>query len=127
MRICLNVLPLAMLSLPTFAVELSQQDLGATGALVSSCAGMASGAFPIEGSLFDWQPGLSNCNAAMTTSPAQQLSASGAYTQAAPSVQANAHGSATYGSVGMYAHFRANASAGFAAAESTAGGRTPGR
>ena len=121
MRNCLTALPLALASLPTFAAELSQQDLGATGALVSSCAGMASGAFPIEGGLFDWQPGLSNCNAATTTTPGQQLTASGAYTQAMPSVQANSHGSATYGSVGMYAHFRANASAGFAAAESTAG------
>lgn len=121
MRNCLKVLPLALASLPSFAAELSQQDLGATGALVSSCAGMASGSFPVEGSLFDWQPGLSNCNAAMTTTPGQQLTASGAYTQAAPSVQASSHGSATYGAVGMYAHFRANASAGFAAAESTAG------
>jgi hypothetical protein len=121
MRLCFTALPLALASLPTFAAELSQQDLGATGALVSSCAGMASGAFPIEGGLFDWQAGLSNCNAAMTTMPGQQLTASGAYIQAMPSVQANSHGSATYGSVGMYAHFRANASAGFAAAESTAG------
>jgi hypothetical protein len=121
MRICLTVLPFALASLPTFAAELSQQDLGATGALVSSCAGMASGSFPIEGGLFDWQSGLSNCNAAMTTTPAQQLTAGGAYSQAAPSVQADSHGSVAYGSVGMYAHFRANASAGFAAAESTAG------
>jgi len=121
MRTCLTVLPLALASLPTFAAEMSQQDLGATGALVSSCAGMATGAFPIEGGLFDWQVGLSNCNAASTTTPGQQLATSGAYNQASPSVQADSHGSARYGSVGMYAHFRANASAGFAAAESTAG------
>jgi hypothetical protein len=121
MRIRLTVLPLALVSLPAFAAELSQQDLGATGALVSSCAGLATGAFPIEGGLFDWMAGKSNCNAAMTTTPGQQLSASGSYSQASPSVQADSHGSATYGSVGMYAHFRANASAGFAAAESTAG------
>jgi PEP-CTERM motif len=121
MRLFLNVLPLALASLPTFAVELSQQDLGSTGALVSSCAGLATGAFPIEGGLFDWQPGKFNCNAASITTPGPVLTASGAYTQATPSVQADSHGSATYGSVGMYAHFRANASAGFAAAESTAG------
>lgn len=121
MHTCLKVLPLALASLPAFAVELSQQDLGTTGALVSSCAGMATGAFPVEGGLFDWRAGLSNCNAAMTTTPGQQLTASGAYNQATPSVQGDAHGSATYGSVGMYAHFRANNSAGFAAAESTAG------
>ena len=121
MRICLKVLPLALASLPAFAVELGQQNLGATGALVSSCAGMASGAFPTEGNLFDWQPGKFNCNAASTTTPGPVLTASGAYNQATPSVQADSHGSATYGSVGMYAHFRANASAGFAAAESTAG------
>ncbi|WP_457423301.1 PEP-CTERM sorting domain-containing protein [Roseateles sp. P5_E7] len=121
MRNCLTVLPLALASLPTFAAEMSQQDLGSTGALVSSCAGMASGSFPIEGGLFDWQPGLSNCNSASTTTPGQQLTASGAYSQATPSVQADSTGSAAYGAVGMYAHFRANASAGFAAAESTAG------
>lgn len=121
MRLCLTVLPLALVSLPSVAVELSQADLGATGALVSSCAGMASGAFPIEGGLFDWQPGKANCNALSTTTPGQQLTASGAYNQATPSVQADSHGSAAYGAVGMYAHFRANASAGFAAAESTAG------
>ncbi|KQV91917.1 PEP-CTERM sorting domain-containing protein [Pelomonas sp. Root1237] len=121
MRLCLKVLPLALASLPTFAAELSQQNLGATGALVSSCAGLATGAFPTEGNLFDWQPGLSNCNAASTTTPGQQLATSGTYNQATPAIQADSHGSATYGSVGMYAHFRANASAGFAAAESTAG------
>ncbi|MDR7331814.1 PEP-CTERM sorting domain-containing protein [Roseateles asaccharophilus] len=121
MRIHLAVLPLALVSLPGFAAEMSQQDLGATGALVSSCAGMATGAFPIEGGLFDWRPGLSNCNAASTTTVGQNLATSGSYSQATPSVQADSHGSATYGSVGMYAHFRANNSSGFAAAESTAG------
>jgi hypothetical protein len=121
MRLCLKVLPLALASLPTFAAELSQQNLGATGALVSSCAGLATGSFPVEGGLFDWRPGLSNCNAASTTTPGQQLATSGTYNQATPSIQADSHGSAAYGSVGMYAHFRANASAGFAAAESTAG------
>lgn len=121
MRHRLALLPLALASLPAFAAELGQQHLGTTGALVSSCAGMASGSFPIEGGLFDWQPGKSNCTSAMTTTPGQLLAASDSYTQATPSVQGDAHGSATYGSVGMYAHFRANASAGFAAAESTAG------
>ncbi|MGM9484691.1 PEP-CTERM sorting domain-containing protein [Roseateles sp. NT4] len=121
MRHRLALLPLALACLPAFAVELSQQNLGATGALVSSCAGMASGSFPIEGGLFDWLPGKSNCNAVMTTTAGQQLATSGAYDQATPSVQADSHGSASYGSVGMYAHFRANANAGFAAAESTAG------
>lgn len=121
MRHRLALLPFALACLPAFATELSQQNLGATGALVSSCAGMASGAFPIEGNLFDWLPGKSNCTAAMTTATGQQLTASDTYNQASPSVQADSHGSAAYGSVGMYAHFRANASAGFAAAESTAG------
>jgi len=115
------LLPLALLALPAVAAELGQQNLGATGALVSSCAGMATGAFPTEGNMFDWLPGKSNCNAASTTTPGQQLATSGAFDQATPSVQADSHGSASYGSVGMYAHFRANASAGFAAAESTAG------
>lgn len=121
MHPCLKVLPLALASLSGLAAELSQSDLGATGALVSSCAGMATGAFPVEGGLFDWQAGLSNCNAALTTTPGQPLTASGAYSQVTPYVQADSHGSAAYGSVGMYAHFRANNSAGFAAAESTAG------
>lgn len=121
MRIRLAVLPLVLASLPSFAVEMSQADLGSSGALVSSCAGLATGAFPIEGGLFDWQPGLFNCSASSTTTPAVLLTASDAYSQASPSVEAQAHGSAAYGSVGMYAHFRANASAGFAAAETTAG------
>lgn len=121
MRHRLALLPLALLGLPAVAAELGQQHLGATGALLSSCAGLATGAFPTEGNLFDWLPGKSNCNAASTTTPGQMLAASDSYNQATPSVQASAHGSATYGSVGMYAHFRANASAGFAAAESTAG------
>ncbi len=121
MRHRLALLPLALACLPAFAVELSQQNLGATGALVSSCGGMASGSFPIEGGLFDWLPGKSNCTAAMTTTPGQQLTAGDSYTQASPAIQTDAHGSAAYGSVGMYAHFRANASAGFAAAETTAG------
>ena len=121
MRHRLALLPIALACLPAIAAELGQQNLGSTGALVSSCAGMASGSFPTEGNLFDWLPGLSNCNAASTTTPGQLLATSGSYTQATPSVQADSHGSAQYGSVGMYAHFRANASAGFAAAESTAG------
>ena len=121
MRNCLSVLPLALASLPAFAIEMSQQNLGSTGALVSSCAGLATGAFPIEGGLFDWLPGQSNCSSAWTTFPAQLVVAGDIYTQATPSVQADAIGNAKYGSVGMHAHFRANASAGFAAAESTAG------
>lgn len=114
-------LSLGLMGGPANALELGQQDLGATGALVSSCAGMASGSFPVEGSYFDWQPGKANCSAAMTTTPGQLLAASDSYTQASPSVQGQAQGSAQYGSVGMFAHFRANASAGFAAAEATAG------
>jgi hypothetical protein len=121
MRHRLALLPLALACLPAFAAELGQQNLGSTGVLVSSCGGMASGAFPTEGNLFDWLAGKSNCTAAQTTTVGQQLAASDSYSQATPSVQADAHGSATYGSVGMYAHFRANASAGFAAAETTAG------
>ena len=92
MRNCLTALPLALASLPTFAAELSQQDLGATGALVSSCAGMASGAFPIEGGLFDWQPGLSNCNAATTTT--NDLKAKGYQTAPAGNAPAQRSGTA---------------------------------
>ncbi|MFO1228583.1 PEP-CTERM sorting domain-containing protein [Roseateles sp.] len=117
----LSVLALAIAGLSTSAAELGQQDLGSTGALVSSCAGIATGAFPTEGNRFDWQVGKSNCSAFSTTTPGQLLSASNSYTQASPSIQADTHGSAQYGSVGMYAHFRANASAGFAASETTAG------
>jgi len=121
MRHRLALLPLALIGLPALAAELGQQHLGATGALVSSCAGLATGAFPTEGNLFDWLPGKSSCSSAQTITPGQQLAAGDSYTQATPAVQAEASGSASYGSVGMYAHFRANASAGFAAAESTAG------
>lgn len=115
------LLPLALAGIGAHAVELGQQDLGSSGALVSSCAGIATGAFPTEGNRFDWQIGKSNCSAFSTTTPGQLLSASNSYTQATPSIQADTHGSAQYGSVGMYAHFRANASAGFAASETTAG------
>lgn len=117
----LSPLALALTGLAASAAELSQQDLGSTGALISSCAGIATGAFPTEGNRFDWQVGKSNCSAFSTTTPGQLLSASSSYTQATPSIQADTHGSARYGSVGMYAHFRANASAGFAASETTAG------
>lgn len=121
MRHRLALLPLALVGLPAFAAELSQQNLGSTGVLVSSCAGLATGAFPTEGNLFDWLAGKSNCSAAQTTTVGQQLATGDAFDQASPSVQADSHGNAQYGAVGMYAHFRANASAGFAAAESTAG------
>ena len=117
----LALLPLALACLPGFAVERSQADLGSTGVMVSSCGGLASGSFPIEGGLFDWQPGQSNCTSSQTTTPGQVLSASDSFVQASPSVQADAHGTAQYGSVGTYAHFVANASAGFAAGETTAG------
>jgi hypothetical protein len=117
----LSPLALAVACAGVSASELGQQDLGSTGALVSSCAGIATGAFPTEGNRFDWQIGKSNCSAFSTTTPGQVLSASNSYTQATPSIQADTHGSAQYGSVGMYAHFRANASAGFAASETTAG------
>ncbi len=120
----LKLLPataLALAGLPSAAAELGQADLGSTGAMVSSCGGIATGAFLIEGNRFDWRPGQFNCTSSQTITPGQVLTASDGFNQGAPSVQTNANGSAQYGSVGMFAHFRANASAGFAAASTTAG------
>ncbi|WP_374661166.1 hypothetical protein [Inhella sp.] len=111
----------ALLAAPAFGAQKSQADLGSSGALLSSCGGLATGGFPVEGGLFDYVAGKFSCDAFTTALPGQLLVAAGGWNQAAPVVQTDAHGSAQFGQVGVYAHFRANASAGFAAAETTAG------
>lgn len=116
-----RALLLFVLPVSVSAAQLSQSDLGSSGALVSACGGLATGAFPIEGGLFDYQAGKHSCTAFTTQTPGQVLNGADAWTQATPVVNTTAQGSAEYGQIGMYAHFRANNSAGFAAAATTAG------
>lgn len=103
----------------SLAAELNHNSVGASGAMVSACGGIASGGFPTEGNFFDWQAGKSVCNSALTAVPGNLVANSASYTQV--EVVTDTHGSAQFGQVGSFAHFRANAHQGFAAAETTAG------
>ena len=109
----LSALALAIAGLSTSAAELGQQGPRQHRRPGLQLRRHRHRRLPDRGQPLDWQVGKSNCSAFSTTTPGQLLSASNSYTQASPSIQADTHGSAQYGSVGMYAHFRANASAGF--------------
>lgn len=117
------LMPLAVLAAAggSQAQQLTLLDVGPKGTLMSACAGFQNGGGTNPGGALGMLPGQHQCNASITTQPAQLLQHSASWTDVPRDSQSASQGYAQMGQVGMASSFRSNSQFGFTLAAATAG------